>query len=260
MHPLEEKIRNVSGRVAVIPFLTAGFPSREDFWRHLEDLDKAGADIIEIGVPFSDPVADGPVVEEASRRVLQKGITLADILDGLRQRKFNAGIVLMGYTNPFLRYGYERLARDASAAGVHGLIVPDLPYEEAGPLKSILKKEGIALIPLVGLNTSPERMELYADGAEGYVYVVSVMGITGERDSIAQGVAETIAEARKIFPVPVALGFGLKHPSQLLQLPEGQRPDAAVFGSALLTHLDAGRPAADFMKPWMETDENKRRD
>lgn len=256
MHLLEKKIKDANkvGRIAVIPFLTAGFPDKESFWKHLEELDKAGADIIEIGVPFSDPVADGPVVENASRRSLASGITLSEILSGLKKRKgkFNAGLVLMGYINPFLQYGFEKLASDAQEAGVNGLIVPDLPYEESENLKKILAAKDIALVPLVGLNTNVERMALYAKDAQGYVYVVSVMGITGERKKIADGVAKTIEQAREIFKVPVALGFGLKRPEQLQELPEKAKPDAAVFGSALLTHLDAGKSAKEFMAPWLQ--------
>ena len=253
MHLLEKKIREArkQGRTAVIPFLTAGFPNSEDFWKHLSELDNAGADIIEIGVPFSDPVADGPVVENASRRSLEAGITLDQIINGLKQHKFKAGIVLMGYINPFYKYGYEKLANEAREAGVSGIIVPDLPYEEAADFKKILQNAGIALIPLVGLNTSSERMALYSKDAEGYVYVVSVMGITGARQKIADGAAKTLEQAQKIFKVPVALGFGLKHPEQLKELPEKHQPDAAVFGSALLAHLDSGGTAGDFLKPWM---------
>lgn len=256
MHPLEEKIRKAreTGRMAVIPFLTAGFPEEEGFWHHLEDLDRAGADIIEIGVPFSDPVADGPVVENASRRALENGMNLTRIMEGLKKRRgsFNAGLVLMGYFNPFYQYGFERLAKDAKDAGVSGIIIPDLPYEESGKWGEILASENIALIPLVGLNTPPERMKLYADKARGYVYVISVMGITGERKNIASGVGEVITRARQFFDVPVALGFGLRHPDQLKELPENAQPDAAVFGSALLTHLEAGKPAGDFLKPWLK--------
>lgn len=252
MHPLKEKIINAnnSGRIAVIPFLTAGFPDRESFWKHLKDLDDAGADIIEIGIPFSDPVADGPVVENASRKSLAAGTTLKEVLEGLKERKFNAGLVLMGYINPFLQYGYEKLAEDARKAGVSGLIVPDLPFEESHNLKNSLGD--IALIPLVGLNTDSKRMALYAKDAEGYVYVVSVMGVTGARNKIADGVAQTIIQAKEIFPVPVALGFGLKVPAQLEELPENARPNAAVFGSALLTHLENGKSAKEFMLPWIK--------
>lgn len=256
MHILERKIRtaNQAGRKAVIPFITAGFPQPHDFWEHLENIDKAGADIIEIGVPFSDPVADGPVVEEASRRALEYGINLQDLLADLTVRagKYKAALVLMGYYNPFLQYGLEKLARQARAGGVSGLIIPDLPHEESGPVKAALRNYGLALIPLVGPNTSRERMQLYAQDAAGYVYVVSVMGTTGARDKIAPAIANTLNIAKEVFSVPVALGFGLKTPAQLEALPAASLPDAAVMGSALLTHLDGGGSADDFLKIWFE--------
>lgn len=255
MHVLERKIRSArdQGRFAVIPFITAGFPHPADFWRHLEDIDASGVDVIEIGIPFSDPVADGPVVEEASRRSLEYGITLDDLLADLsvRKGKYSAELVLMGYYNPFLQYGLEKLARHAVQAGVAGLIIPDLPFEEAAHIKSLLEDAGIALIPLVGPNTSMERMELYAKNANGYVYVVSVMGVTGARESIPSAIVNTLDMAKKIFSVPVALGFGLKHPKQLADIPESSRPDAAVMGSALLTHIDNGGNAKDFLKVWL---------
>lgn len=254
MNLLEEKIRKAkaAGRPALIPFLTAGFPDRTTFWPTLMELDENGADIIEIGIPFSDPVADGPVVEAASRRALSDGVNLRQVLAELMERKglIKAGVVLMGYLNPFLQYGFENLARDAALGGVHGLIVPDLPHEESAPLRAALKKEGIALIPLVGPNTSKERMALYAAESEGYVYVVSVMGITGERRELAPLVAVTMRRAREVFSLPLALGFGLREPAQLEELSPDARPDAVVFGSALLTHLDAGESAADFLARW----------
>ena len=254
MNLLEDKIRkaNAAGRPALIPFLTAGFPDGATFWPTVMELDENGADVIEIGVPFSDPVADGPVVEEASRRALSDGVNLRGILTELAERKglVKAGIVLMGYLNPFLQYGYEKLAHDAARGGVHGFIVPDLPYEESGPLRRALKKEGIALIPLVGPNTSAERMALYAEEGEGYVYVVSVMGITGERADVAPQVADTMRRARSVFSLPLALGFGLREPAQIRDLPQDARPDAVVFGSALLKHLDEGHSAEEFMARW----------
>ncbi|WP_300882034.1 tryptophan synthase subunit alpha [uncultured Desulfovibrio sp.] len=254
MQLLEEKIRKAmaAGRPALIPFLTAGFPDSARFWPTLMELDGNGADIIEIGVPFSDPVADGPVVEEASRRALSDGVNLRDLLKEMARRKglIKAGVVLMGYFNPFLQYGLQELARDAEKAGVHGLIVPDLPYEESGPMRAALNQCGIALIPLVGPNTAEERMALYAAEGQGYVYVVSVMGITGQRSSQAPQVAETIKRARGVFSLPLALGFGLSEPSQLAELPADARPDAVVFGSALLAHLDAGKSAAAFLARW----------
>lgn len=254
MHILEEKVlaAKKAGRTALIPFITAGFPTLDSFWGVVRELDNSGADVIEIGVPFSDPVADGPVVEAASREALARGVTLQGIMDQIREHKgeIKAGLVLMGYMNPFLQYGMERFAREAEEAGVNGCIVPDLPVDEAEEMRTLFKAHGIALIPLVGPNTSEERMKLYAEVSEGYVYVVSVMGTTGERGALPPEVPEVIARARKVFSLPVALGFGLKRPEQLASLPESVRPDAAVFGSALLHHLLEGKSAASFMAEW----------
>ena len=128
--------------------------------------------------------------------------------------------------------------------------MPDLPFDEAEYMRDILREQGLALIALVGPNTSEERMRLYADVSEGYVYVVSVMGTTGERGQLPPEVPQVLERARKVFSLPVALGFGLKRPEQLEELPEGERPDAAVFGSSLLRHLDAGGTARSFMEMW----------
>lgn len=253
MHILEKKIRdaNLQDRYALIPFLTAGFPDRDRFWNALHELDDNGADILEIGVPFSDPVADGPVVEDASRRALESGINLAEILKGLSDRKgqFKAGIVLMGYFNPFLQFGLKCLVSEAKNAGVHGLIIPDLPYEEMVSVKEEIGND-IALIPLVGPNTTEQRMKLYVDIGQGYVYVVSVMGVTGERANLAPQVSNTMIRARSVFKLPLALGFGLKEPKQLEVLASEAKPDAAVFGSALLKELDQGKSAKDFISRW----------
>lgn len=254
MHILEQKIRdaNRGGRRALIPFVTAGFPDSTSFWPNLMELDENGADIIEIGVPFSDPVADGPVVEEASRRALSDGVQLRGILRELQERKglFKASIVLMGYMNPFLQYGLDKFAEDAAAAGVHGCIVPDVPFEEARHLRHALRNKGLALIPLVGPNTDMTRMQLYVPESEGYVYVVSVMGVTGARDTLPPDVVQTLKRARSVFHLPLALGFGLHDPSQLAGIPATSQPDAVVFGSALLQHLDAGHSAAAFLARW----------
>ena len=251
---LEQKIRDAhtAGRTALIPFVTAGFPTLDTFWGIIEELDANGADVIEIGVPFSDPVADGPVVEDASRRALEQGVSLNWIMDGLKQRagNFKAGIVLMGYLNPFLQYGLKRFAADAAQAGVSGCIVPDLPLDESAPVRTTLKAHGIDLIALVGQNTSEERMREYAAISEGYVYVVSVLGTTGARTGLPPQVEETLRRARKAFNLPLALGFGLQHPDQLAAIPADIRPDAAVFGSALLKHLDKGNTAKAFLELW----------
>lgn len=242
---------NKAGRMARIPFITADFPDHERFLTALRELDENGSDIIEIGVPFSDPVADGPVVEDASRRVLEDGASLRGLMETLRNLPFKpkAGLVLMGYYNPFLQYGLEKLAADCAEVGVQGLIVPDLPLGECEPLRSIAAKSGLDLIALIGPNTRDERMAEYAKQASGYVYVVSVMGVTGVRKGLPPAATETVARARKIFDLPIALGFGISSPDQLSDMAEP--PHGVVFGSALLRHLDAGGSAKDFMKPWL---------
>ena len=254
MHILEEKIRAAlsRGKRALIPFITAGYPDSTNFWPTLMELDENGADIIEIGVPFSDPVADGPVVEAASRQALAEGVNLSDLLAELMKRKgfLQAGLVLMGYYNPFLQYGLERFAEDAAKAGVHGCIVPDLPLDESLPMRSALKEKGIALISLVGPNTNEERMRRYAEVSEGYVYVVSVMGVTGARKELPEELEMTLLRARACFTLPMALGFGLQDPKQLEHLLPAAMPDAVVFGSALLRYLAEGKPAADFLARW----------
>ncbi|MDR1922151.1 MAG: tryptophan synthase subunit alpha [Candidatus Adiutrix sp.] len=265
---IEEKARH--GLLSKIPFLPAAFPGRAEFWAVMAELEENGADIIEIGVPFSDPVADGPVVAAAGQKALANGGGLAYILSGLTERRFSCGLALMGYVNPFIQFRWaeaaaqkpgatvqeimalslELLARRMAEAGVHGLIVPDLPLEESGPWRLILKKHGLALLPLVGHNTSLEKMKLYAAEAEGYVYVVSVMGVTGVRAGLPPEAAATLGRAREAFRLPLALGFGLSSPEQLAELPERLRPEAAIFGSALIRHLEKGGRVRDFMAPW----------
>jgi len=241
---------NDQGRIARIPFITAGFPDIEQFWGIVSELDANGADVIEIGVPFSDPVADGPVVEEASRRALAQGVNVTWLLQKLKALPpLRAGLALMGYYNPFFQYGLERLAEDAREAGVSGCIVPDLPLDEDGPLRAALSAQGLDLVTLVGPNTSDERMRAYAASATGYVYVTSVMGTTGMRRELPEA-AETVRRARAVFDLPVALGFGISAPDQIAAMPV--RPHAAVFGSALLRHLDAKGGAGAFMRTWIE--------
>ncbi|MEI7948297.1 MAG: tryptophan synthase subunit alpha [bacterium] len=237
----------------LIPFMTAGFPTVEAFWKNIKELDENSADIIEIGVPFSDPVADGPVIEAASMKALENGVTLESILEGLRQRKgqFKAKLVLMGYLNPFLQYGFERLAKEAKEVGVYGFIIPDLPLDEDAPFRKQLSACGIHLIALVAPNTSLERMKAYAEVATGYVYVISVLGITGVRSEFPPDLSDTLHRARQAFRIPLALGFGFSSPEQLDAIPVADRPDAIIFGSALVRHVESGQPVADFMRRWV---------
>ena len=252
MNPMQIKIEeaNKKGKVGLIPFLPAGFPNQEQFWKELEELDAAGASVIEIGMPFSDPVADGPVVEKASLKCLDDGINLKWILTELKKRKgqFKAALLLMGYLNPVYQYGLDKFGADCAAAGVSGLIIADMPHEESQFVKDAIKPHNISLVPLVGLNTTKERMQLYADGAEGFCYFVSVLGTTGQRESLPARIKEKLTQAKEVFDIPIALGFGIKHPDQLKQF-EGLM-DAAVFGSALITHIQEGKSSDSFMEPW----------
>ncbi|MFA9395644.1 MAG: tryptophan synthase subunit alpha [Halodesulfovibrio sp.] len=252
MTSLTQRINTATkaGRKAIIPFLTAGFPTKKDFFTHLKELDSNGADIIEIGIPFSDPAADGPVVEAASIRALEQGVTLRWIMNELIERKgqYQAELVLMGYINPFFKYGFKEFAADAAKAGVSGLIVPDLPFDEDSEFKAILKEEGIALISLIGLNTPKARMQMYAQEAEGYVYVVSYMGTTGAAVAFPPELKKTLSDAREVFDIPLALGFGIKEPQQLE--PFGDAIDAVVFGSALIKDIEEKGTAVPFMNRW----------
>ncbi len=251
-HILTEKIEAALslGRKAVMPYLPAGYPDKDAFWRHIADLDQSGADIIEIGVPFSDPVADGPMVEQAALRCLEQGVSLQWILDELAARRFaiRAGIVLMGYMNPFLQFGLQRLAETASQAGVNGLIIADLPLEESEEIRKMFQERKVALISLVGLNTPAERLRLYARASEGFVYFVSVMGVTGERDALPVELQNALSRARKIFSIPLALGFGLRSPSQLAGISEAV--DGVVMGSSLIRHLQEAGEVGGFLRPW----------
>jgi tryptophan synthase alpha chain len=240
------------GRRALIPFLPAGYPHTDSFWDHILELDQSGADIIEIGVPFSDPVADGQAVEEASQRSLVQGVDLEWIFSGLAgvRDRIRAELVLMGYVNPFLQYGWDKLARKMGECRVSGLIAPDLPLEESAGPERALEACGASLIRLVGVNTSPERMRLYAEHAEGFVYFVSVLGTTGESGGLSPELASGLRQAGEIFPVPLALGFGLSRPQQLEGITE--RVDAVVFGSSLIRHIRDGGQPSEFMARWRD--------
>ncbi|MDK2957247.1 MAG: tryptophan synthase alpha chain [Desulfovibrionales bacterium] len=249
---LEAAIRAAAkeGRLALVPFLPAGYPDKDRFFEELDQLDQGGADIIEIGVPFSDPVADGPVVEEASLHCLELGVNLGWIFDELAKRKgrYKAPLVLMGYMNPFYQYGFDKIADRAKEAGVAGLVVPDLPLEESFDVRKTLAAGGVDLVSLVGLNTSAERLAEYAAVSSGFVYFVSVLGVTGVRNALPDEMLEHLKMAKQAFDVPLALGFGLKSPEQLVPL-KGL-VDAAVFGSALIRHIKDGGDSASFMARW----------
>lgn len=236
-----------SGRAAVAAFVTAGYPTRSRFASILRSVASA-ADVVEIGVPFTDPVADGPTIQRASREALAGGITLESILVDLRQAKAEAPapLVLMSYLNPLLAYGPARLAKDAAAAGVDGLIVPDLPLEEQGLLVPELTRADLGLIQLVAPTTPPDRAAALAARSEGFVYAVALTGTTGSSISDRGRIAGAIAAMKRTTATPVLAGFGVRSASDVASLVPPA--DGVVVGSALIEAIDAGGDPADFVR------------
>ncbi|MDD2794684.1 tryptophan synthase subunit alpha [Acidocella sp.] len=226
------------GRAALIPFVEAYDPNRETSLALLRGMAENGADIIEIGVPFTDPMADGPTIQAAGRRALEAGASLAGVLGLVRE--FRAGnahtpLVLMGYLNPILSYGVARFCADAATAGVDGLIVVDLPTEEADLLLPDAAKNGMDVIRLIAPTTSDARLPLVLAGSSGFVYYVSITGITGTRTASAADLARDIPRIRAVTNLPIAVGFGVRTPEQAAVV--AQHADAAIIASALIEKL-----------------------
>lgn len=219
---------------ALIPFVTAGDPSADVTKSLILALERAGADVIELGVPFSDPMADGPVIQKASERALAKGMTLKKVLGLVAQvRKISqVPLLLMGYFNPILSYGLERFARDAAKAGVDACIVVDLPPEESGELDRYLKKAGIDLIYLLTPTSDAERIRIVCKRARGFIYFVSMTGVTGAALKSEQEIRRKVTEIRRATKLPIAIGFGISRPEQARAM--AKIGDGAVVGSALV--------------------------
>ena len=221
-------------RKAFVAYLTAGDPDLETTARLIPALEGAGVDIVEIGVPFSDPTADGPVIQAASQRALKEGATLAKILTMIAalRRTSAIPIVLFGYYNPVLSYGPERFAADAAASGVDGILVVDLPPEEAGELRKYTDKAGLAFITLVAPTTDPKRARKILRGATGFVYYISVTGVTGTAVPRPDEVRRDVERIKAMTPLPVAVGFGISTPAQAATI--APLADGVVVGSALV--------------------------
>lgn len=246
-HPLREAFEARRGRGgALVIYIMAGDPSLEATIALVPRLAEAGADVVELGLPFSDPMADGPVIQAAALRALSNGTTLAKTLHAVKaiRARTDVPLVLMGYVNPVLSYGVERFATDAAAAGVSGVILPDLPAEEAEELAPGLRAKGLAFVPLIAPTTVPERMTRIAALADGFVYYVSVAGVTGARSALPPDLASKVAFARDaVRPAPLAVGFGVSGPEQAREV--ASIADGAVVGSAVVrTLLDEGADAA----------------
>lgn len=235
------KTRN---RPAFIPFIMAGDPDLATTARILETLPQNGADLIEIGMPFSDPMADGPVIEAAGLRALKHNISLDDIFDlvtDFRKSDPDTPIVLMGYYNPVYRYGIDAFCSAAANAGIDGMILVDLPPEEEGEFIPAAHAAGLALIKLITPTSSEERLETILKTARGFVYYVAVSGITGDKSAQYEQVNSALQKIRAKTDLPIAVGFGIKTPEDVAKV--GSFADAAVVGSALVTKIaDAEKP------------------
>jgi tryptophan synthase alpha chain len=228
------------GRTALVCYLMGG---DGDTAALLQAIDEAGADVIELGLPFSDPIADGPVIQAAATRALAGGATVRGVLALAGRLRLRAPIVTMGYMNPIERMGPAAFAKSLKDSGLAGAIVPDLPLEEAQPVRDALAREELDLVPLVAPTTPPERATTIAKSARGFLYYVSVTGVTGARASLPDDLAARLNELRTISPVPVAVGFGISRPEHALAL-KG-KADGIVVGTALVrTAHDSGIEAA----------------
>lgn len=238
------QLRNV-GKPGLVTYVTAGDPDLERTAGILQALDRGGADVIEVGVPFSDPLADGPVIQRATERALAGGTTLSGVLDLLdrMQGQLNAPVVIFSYANPILRMGATRFADRAQAAGVDGVLVLDLPIEEAGDFRGMLAARQIDTILLLSPTTTDDRLRKAASLGSGFLYAISRLGVTGARATIADGAEHMIARIRAVSALPVALGFGISKPEHVREV--GQWADAAVVGSALVNVIAKGGASPD---------------
>jgi len=244
------EVLRAEGRGALIPFLEAYDPDAATSMEILRGMPGAGADLIEIGVPFTDPMADGPTIQAAGRRALKAGATLSGTLamvQDFRAEDSTTPIILMGYLNPILAYGPDRFCLDAACAGVDGLIVVDLPTEEAALLAEPAEKNGLDIIRLVAPTTDDARLPIVLKNCSGFVYYVSITGITGTRTASAEDLAAAIPRIRAVTNLPIAVGFGVRSPAQAAAAVRAA--DGAVVASALIDTLAKSLDAAGRARP-----------
>ena len=227
-------IRDAFGRgKAFIPFITAGDPNLDKTAEYILEMERAGADLIEIGIPFSDPIAEGVVIQEADLRALQSGTTtdgIFDMIEKLRQ-KTDMPLVFMGYLNPVFHYGYEKFFKRCAECGISGIIIPDLPYEEKGECDEIAASYGVDVISMIA-PTSASRIRAIASEAKGFLYVVSSMGVTGVRSEIKTDLTSILSAVREASDIPAAVGFGINTPEQAAKI--AQVADGVIVGSAIV--------------------------
>jgi len=242
-----KKLRE-KGEKALITFITAGDPSLKATKEIIFELEKSGADIIELGIPFSDPMADGPTIQAASERALKKGASLKDVMALLKdiRSKSEIPIVLFGYYNPIFVYGMNRFAKDAKDAGADGILVVDLPPEEAEELKRYTDKAGLALIFLLTPTSDYNRMKVVAKQAKGFIYYVSVAGITGARDELSATIQGYVKRIRRFTSLPVCVGFGISNSKQVREV--SGYADGVVVGSAIVKVIEKHQLSSNLPK------------
>ena len=234
------------GEPALVAFLTAGYPSRDKFRQHLQAV-AAGADVVEIGVPFTDPMADGVTIQRSSQAALAQGVSLRWILGELEAMpRLKTPLLLMSYLNPLLAFGLRRLGEAAARAGISGFIVPDLPLDESEELHAALDVQQIALVQMVTPVTKPERMRQLCAGSQGFVYAVTMTGTTGNSAAVPAHVARYLDGVRELASVPVCAGFGIRSRQQV-ELLRGH-VDGIVIGSALVEVLERGEDVTEWLR------------
>ena len=236
------------GRKAFIPYITAGDPSLELTEQLVIALDRAGADVVELGVPFSDPIADGPVIQRATERGLKAGVTLNKVLDLAKsiRRKSEVPLLLFSYYNPLLNHGIEKLARDAAAAGFDGVLASDLTVEESAAFVRAMHSAGLNTVFLVAPTSSPERMKKIAEASTGFLYAVSRTGVTGEQQQLAGDLKDFLRALRHCAKSPIAVGFGISRPEHVKAVWEGA--DGAIVGSSIVKEVEKHIGNADLVE------------
>jgi tryptophan synthase alpha chain len=239
---LAERWRALGKTRALIPYLTAGFPTPAVSLEALRGVARAGADFIEVGIPFSDPLADGPTIQRTTQAALEQGMTLARALALIREAALPVPVVIMTYLNPVLAYGVERFAKDASAAGAAGVLLTDLPAGADPAVENAVTSSALALIRLVAPTTDDRRLALALSGATGFVYLISRLGVTGARDTVPADLEQHVRRIRAVTSLPIAVGFGIATPAQAQAA--ARHADGVVVGSALMDALATGGVAA----------------
>ena len=242
---IEERIKapKASGP-ALIPFITAGYPNAEDFKQTLFEISKK-ADVIEIGVPFSDPMADGVTIQRSSHMAIENGVTLKWIFNQLKEINLHTPIVLMSYLNPLYVFGMQELVKASLESGVDGFIVPDLPIEESKEFNGRLSEAGLALIQLVTPATPKDRIEMITNQSSGFIYAVTVKGVTGGEDALSADVTDYLKQVQEISKIPVCAGFGIREKSDVEML--ANHVDGIIVGSAIVETIEQGNSPTEFL-------------